>query len=55
MRRFLRAFAIGLLIGGLAGLWLGINIGRDQPLLSNPLATAAGMQATEITDVRRTG
>jgi|GEM_PF-6496734 len=41
MRRFLRAFALGLLIGGLAGLWLGINIGRDQPLLSNPLATAA--------------
>ncbi len=37
MRRFLRAFALGLLIGGLAGLWFGINIGRDAPLLSNPL------------------
>lgn len=38
MRRFLRAFALGLLIGGLGGLWIGINIGKDQPLFSNPLA-----------------
>lgn len=55
MRRFLRAFAIGLLIGGLAGLWLGINIGRDQPLLSNPLASAASVQPADITEARRTG
>jgi len=41
MRRFLRAFALGLLIGGLGGLWFGINIGRDQPLLSNPLSGTA--------------
>ena len=55
MRRFLRAFAIGLLIGGLTGLWLGINIGRDQPLLSNPLASAASVQSTEIAELRRLG
>lgn len=45
MRRFLRAFAFGLLLGGLAGLWLGINIGRDQPLLSNPLTTAPAVDS----------
>lgn len=55
MRRFLRAFAIGLLIGGLMGLWLGINIGRDQPLLSNPLATAADVPSTAIAERRYTG
>ncbi|MGE5894152.1 MAG: hypothetical protein ACM34I_08870 [bacterium] len=30
---------IGIVIGLLAGLWLGINIGRDKPLFSNPLST----------------
>ena len=36
MRRILRSFAVGLLAGGLVGLWFGMNIGKDQPLLSNP-------------------
>lgn len=27
---------IGLLLGLGAGLWLGVNIGRDVPLSSNP-------------------
>ena len=27
---------IGALLGGLVGLWFGVNVGRDRPLLSNP-------------------
>ncbi|MFW5970258.1 MAG: hypothetical protein ACOCP9_06435 [Halofilum sp. (in: g-proteobacteria)] len=38
MRKLLRGFAVGLLVGGLIGLWFGMNIGKDQPLLSNPFA-----------------
>lgn len=38
MKRVLRAFAVGLLVGGLVGLWFGMNIGKGQPLLSNPFA-----------------
>ncbi|MDZ7786645.1 MAG: hypothetical protein U5K73_00425 [Halofilum sp. (in: g-proteobacteria)] len=38
MKRVLRSFAVGLLLGGLVGLWFGMNIGKDQPLLSNPFA-----------------
>ena len=30
---YLRAFALGLLVGGLLGLWIGTNIGSDQPSL----------------------
>lgn len=38
MKRVLRSFAVGLLAGGLVGLWCGMNIGKGQPLLSNPFA-----------------
>ncbi len=38
MRKLLRGFAVGLLVGGLIGLWFGMNIGKGQPLLSNPFA-----------------
>lgn len=38
MKRVLRSFATGLLVGGLVGLWLGMNIGKGQALLSNPFA-----------------
>ena len=44
MKRTLRAFALGLLLGGLTSLWLGINIGKDQPLFSNPFAESPVMQ-----------
>lgn len=27
----------GLLIGAFLGLWAGVNIGKEKPLLSNPL------------------
>lgn len=29
---------MGVLIGLLTGLWLGVNIGKGNPLLSNPFA-----------------
>ncbi len=38
MKRVLRSFAVGLLVGGVVGLWCGMNIGKGQPLLSNPFA-----------------
>lgn len=38
MKRVLRSFAVGLLVGGIVGLWCGMNIGKEQPLLSNPFA-----------------
>ena len=27
---------IGIVIGAILGLWFGVNIGRERPLLSNP-------------------
>ena len=32
----LRLVILGIVIGLVLGLWWGINIGRDKPLLSNP-------------------
>lgn len=29
---------VGLVIGAMLGLWFGVNIGRERPLLSNPKA-----------------
>jgi len=33
----LKLILFGIFIGLLAGLWLGINIGKDKPWYSNPL------------------
>lgn len=30
------ALTTGVLLGLAVGLWLGVNIGKEQPLLSNP-------------------
>ena len=35
---------VGLLIGGILGLWMGINLGKEQPLMSNPLAEQGTMK-----------
>jgi hypothetical protein len=35
----LKAIFFSLLIGAAVGLWLGVNIGRDVPLYSNPFDT----------------
>ena len=29
---------IGIVIGAIGGFWVGINMGKGQPLLSNPFA-----------------
>ena len=60
MKRVLRSFALGLLVGGLVGLWFGMNIGKDQPLLSNPfaevpLAQKAGRAARDAVEGAKTG
>jgi hypothetical protein len=55
MKRILRSFALGLLVGGLAGLGAGMNIAKGQPLLSNPFAKVpvaerAGRAAKDAAD-----
>ena len=32
----IRTLLGGIIIGLLLGLWFGVNLGRDRPLLSNP-------------------
>jgi hypothetical protein len=34
---------LGLLIGGILGLWIGVNLGKDQSLISNPFANQGDM------------
>jgi hypothetical protein len=34
----LKAFLVGLILGGGVAFLLGMNYGRDEPLLSNPFA-----------------
>lgn len=36
MISMIRNITIGLTIGVAIGLWFGVNIGRDQPIYSNP-------------------
>ncbi|MCW8931120.1 MAG: hypothetical protein OQL19_12875 [Gammaproteobacteria bacterium] len=35
---------LGLLIGGIVGLWFGVNLGKDQPLMTNPFADKNSMK-----------
>ncbi len=35
---------LGLLIGGIIGLWVGVNLGKDQPVMSNPFGDSQRMQ-----------
>ena len=35
---------LGLLIGGIVGLWLGVNLGKDQPLMTNPFIEKSNME-----------
>ncbi|MCP3852439.1 MAG: hypothetical protein GY694_19740 [Gammaproteobacteria bacterium] len=34
---------LGLLIGGIIGLWIGVNLGKEQPLMTNPFADKSTM------------
>ncbi|MCN4144411.1 MAG: hypothetical protein LC437_04875 [Thiohalomonas sp.] len=35
---------LGLLIGGIMGLWVGVNLGKDQPITANPFAEKSRMK-----------
>ena len=37
--KLLKAILLSLAVGIAAGMWLGVNIGRDVPLYSNPFDT----------------
>jgi ABC-type lipoprotein release transport system permease subunit len=37
----IKKLVIGSIIGVIIGMWLGINIGKDRPILSNPFAEPA--------------
>lgn len=34
-------FLFGAIVGLLLGLWFGFNVGRDEPILSNPFSEPA--------------
>ena len=34
---------LGILLGGIVGLWFGVNLGKDQPLLTNPFVKKSDM------------
>ena len=38
MIKNLKTLIAGIIIGLLLGLWFGVNIGKDQPVFSNPFA-----------------
>ena len=38
MFKTLKTLFWGILIGGVVGLWFGVNIGKDKHILSNPFA-----------------
>jgi len=35
---------LGLIRGGIFGLWIGVNLGKDQPLMNNPFSDSTSMQ-----------
>ncbi|MCU7938940.1 MAG: hypothetical protein KZQ64_02855 [gamma proteobacterium symbiont of Bathyaustriella thionipta] len=35
---------LGFLIGGIIGLWVGVNLGKDQPITANPFAEKSSMK-----------
>ena len=41
--KILKLLLIGAVIGIAIGLWLGVNIGREEPLLSNPFSHQESM------------
>ena len=34
----LKAILISVIIGFLIGMWFGVNVGKDKPIISNPFA-----------------
>ncbi len=39
--KLIKSVLLGLIAGLAIGMWLGVNIGRDVPLYSNPFDTTA--------------
>jgi hypothetical protein len=47
-----KVFVLGLVLGSIGAFPLGVNFGRDAPLLSNPFAKPSGLQDEVIERVR---
>ncbi|NOZ38481.1 MAG: hypothetical protein GXP11_10575 [Gammaproteobacteria bacterium] len=45
----LKMLVTGLVIGLCAGLWFGVNLGKDQPLYSNPFNSESLQQKAKRT------
>ncbi len=43
MEGLMKDLILGFLIGGIIGLWLGVNLGKEQPLMTNPFADMSTM------------
>ncbi len=43
MGSIVKDLLLGLLIGGIVGLWFGVNLGKNQPLLSNPFTQRSSL------------
>lgn len=53
----MKKYIVSVLVGFVIGLWVGINIGKDQPIWSNPftktersMAEKAKMKVKEMVD-----
>jgi hypothetical protein len=44
-----KKYAIGAVVGLLVGLWMGVNIGKDRPIWSNPFAEPSLTQKAKDT------
>ncbi|HKJ08397.1 MAG TPA: YtxH domain-containing protein [Gammaproteobacteria bacterium] len=51
MRTF-KYLVLGLIIGTAVGLWLGVNLGKGKPLLSNPFNGPTLRQSLEQSGTR---
>lgn len=45
----IKKYFIGIVIGLVFGLWVGVNLGKDRPLWSNPLSEPSLSQKAKDT------
>ena len=45
----LKILIVGIFLGLLVGLWFGVNLGKDRPLLSNPFSNETVQQKIKDT------
>lgn len=55
MKSTIKTFIIGIVLGGIIGFPLGINFGRDRPLLSNPFEDRKVTERVKETVKEKTG